>query len=147
MLKVLVVATFVRAWTFNASYTQFHGTGCSEGEREFKCQEQDDLICCQHSSQTVGWRCQGAYLDRVLFNSGEDCSGQAIEEVVGYLSLTADIARISAGECVDYGTTMSFRFTDVPTTAVPCGVMAAAKPRVLCMGLLVLMTMCRILMA
>mmetsp|Transcript_84886 Transcript_84886/g.117966 ORF Transcript_84886/g.117966 Transcript_84886/m.117966 type:complete len:148 (-) Transcript_84886:63-506(-) len=104
----------------NISYAQYFGSGCVSGEREFECEVSGDTLCCQHESQTHGWYCQGSFVNRKDYPAGQDCSGTPSQEIVGFLSDTTKIGHINAGECIDYGNTMSFKFSLVPSSAVPC---------------------------
>ncbi|CAE7731824.1 unnamed protein product [Symbiodinium pilosum] len=116
----LLVAVFDHVAATNISYAQYFGSGCVSGEREFTCSVSGETLCCQHESQTHGWYCQGSFVNRKDFPGGQDCSGQASQEIVGFLSDTTSIGNINAGECIDYGNTMSFKFSLVPSAAVPC---------------------------
>ena len=69
------------------------GAGCSQEDRQFNCTLETELVCCRHPSETVGWRCQGGFLNRIGF-AGEDCSVQT-SEIVGYLSVPGEISRAS----------------------------------------------------
>ena len=93
----------------NISYAQYFGSGCASGEREFSCSVSGDTLCCQHESQTHGWYCSGSFVNRKDYPAGQDCSGQPSQEIVGFLSDTTDIGHINAGECIDYGSSMSFK--------------------------------------
>ena len=105
----LLVAVFDHVAATNISYAQYFGSGCVSGEREFTCSVSGETLCCQHESQTHGWYCQGSFVNRKDFPGGQDCSGQASQEIVGFLSDTTSIGNINAGECIDYGNTMSFK--------------------------------------
>mmetsp|Transcript_23237 Transcript_23237/g.43678 ORF Transcript_23237/g.43678 Transcript_23237/m.43678 type:complete len:160 (+) Transcript_23237:45-524(+) len=120
-VRLLLTAFLFRAGAAqNISYAQFFGVGCASGERVFECFISDQSLCCQHDSQTQSWYCDSGLVSRKDYAGGEDCSGQPEQEIVGFLSDTTSIAGISVGDCIDYGTTMSFRFLEVPSAALPC---------------------------
>ena len=48
-------------------------------------------------------------MNRKDYPAGQDCSGTPSQEIVGFLSDTTNIGHINAGECIDYGNTMSFK--------------------------------------
>ncbi|CAJ1411306.1 unnamed protein product [Effrenium voratum] len=142
MIRCLVLLgfAFCDAWAVNATYKSYSGTGCSSGEREFECAVQQDVLCCQHASQTLGWYCQGTVLNRKDFPAGQDCSGQHSQEIIGFLNLAGDLSRVAAGECIDYGDAMSVRFTDVTSAAIPCGGFTSTA-RATSLGIAAMLTM------